>query len=207
MPSAKDILFGTKAKTKKLSTLTPEQEELMSTIKEGLTKGTGAFADIYGKFNPQEFEEGVAKPQLKKFKEEILPQLQEKFIGGGQTGGSGQLRYQNKAAVDFQSKLAELLYNAQQGQKQNRIAGVNTTIGRNAVENLHIPGTEGLTQGAIKSFAQGAGSAAVGGIPMPGGGEQGVGVGTPGGGVSYGASNSPGYNPSAFTTADYGTRR
>ncbi len=181
MPKLSQVLFGSKPKQKKLSTLTPEQQELMTLINEGLTSGEGAFGDIFGKFNQQEFEEGVTKPALKNFQEQILPMLQEKFIARGDVGGSGMQRAQGRAATDLQSNLANLMYQAQQTQKQNRIGGVNTSFGRQATENLHIPGTEGLVQGAAKAFAQGAGSALGGGM---GGGGAGMGVGTPGGGIS-----------------------
>lgn len=153
MPKLGQVLFGTKDKIKKASTLTPEQQQLIELINEGLTSGEGAFGDIFGAFNPKEFEEGVSKPALKNFQENILPQLQEKFIAGNQVLGSGMQRAQNKAGVDLQSKLSELMYQAQQGQKQNRLAGIQTALGKQGVENIYKQGTTGAVQG----FAQGAG--------------------------------------------------
>lgn len=180
--------MGTKAKQKKLSTLSPEQQEMMDLIKEGTTKGTGAFGDVFGSFKPEEFEAGITQPALKNFRENVLPMLQEKFISRGDVGGSGMQRAQGKAATDLQSQLAGLMFNAQQQQKQNKISGINTGFGRQAVENLHIPGTEGLFQGAVKSFASGAGQAAgtyaTGGMGGMGQTAKAPGVGTPGGGVS-----------------------
>ncbi len=160
MPKLNDALFGTKGKTKALSTQTPEQEQLLKLITEGITSGEGPLKDIFGQFDPAAFEAGVSKPALQQFQDEILPLLQEKFIGGNQVGGSGMARAGAKAATDLQSKLAELMYNAQNQQKQNKMQGINTALGTRATENIYKPGTEGLVQGAVKGFAQGAGNAA-----------------------------------------------
>lgn len=162
MPSAKDIIFGTKGKLKQATTKTPEQLELLKLINEGLTNGTGAFGDIFGKFNPEEFEKGVTQPALKNFQENILPQIQEKYIAGNAAGGSGQAREKRKAGVDLQSKLSELLYGAQQGQKQNQIAGAQTALGQNTFENIYKPGTEGALKGFVQGVGQGIGTAAGG---------------------------------------------
>src|SRR5690242_11049803 len=160
MPKFNEFLFGGKDKIKKAGTLTPEQEQLMSLINEGLTKGEGPLADIFGSFDKGAFEEGVSKPALKQFQEEILPLLQEKFIAGNQVGGSGMQRAGLKAGTDLQSKLAQLMYEAQQGQKQNKIAGVNTLLGRQGFENIYKQGSEGALSGFIKGAGQGLGQAA-----------------------------------------------
>lgn len=182
MPKFSEAVFGTSAKQKKLSLIDKGQQDLMNLVREGLEKGTGPFADIFGKFNEAEFNQGVRDPALKNFKDNVLPMLQEQFINRGDVSGSGRQRAEGRAATDLQSKLNELMYKGQQDQKQNRISGANTYLGRQTVENLHIPGTEGLFQGAVKSFAQGAGSSMGGGIPGAGASP---GVGTPGG------SNAP----------------
>lgn len=156
----KGFLTGTKGKVKSVSTKTPEQEELLKLINEGITTGEGPLKDIFGEFDKGAFEEGVSKPALKQFQEEILPGILQKYSGGGQAGGSGMQRALGKAGTDLQSKLAELMYGAQQQQKQNKIGGVNTALGTNAIENIYKPATEGLVQGTVKGFAQGAGNAA-----------------------------------------------
>jgi hypothetical protein len=154
----KGFLTGTKGKLKSASLLTPDQEELLSLIKEGITTGEGPLKDIFGSFNAEEFEKGVSQPALKNFQEKILPGILEKFAGQG--FGSANINAATKAGSDLQSSLAQLLYQAQQQQKQNKIAGVNTAVGRQSVENIYKPGTEGLLQGVAKGFAQGAGNAA-----------------------------------------------
>lgn len=164
MPKLSDFLFGKREKVKKAKTITPGQEELMKLIEEGLKSGTGPFADIFGPFNEQAFEKGVTQPALKNFQENILPQLQEKFIAGNQVLGSGMRRAQTKAATDLQSKLAELMYQAQQGQQKNRLAGLDVGLGTKAFENIYRPQGEGIVQGGLKAGAGAAGAAAGGAV-------------------------------------------
>ncbi len=160
MPKFGEFLFGKKGKSKKLDTQTPEQQALLKMITDSLAGGDNALSDIFGGFNKQEFDQGVAQPALKQFQDEILPMIQEKFIAGNQVLGSGLQRAQLKAGGDLQAQLAKLMYEAQQQGKQNKIAGVNTATGTKAFENVYQPGTEGAVQGFIKGAGQGLGNAA-----------------------------------------------
>ena len=56
-------------------------------------------------------------------------------------------------------RLEELMYNAQNQQKQNRVAGANTLYGRQEVENIYKPATKGAVQGFVEGFGEGAGKA------------------------------------------------
>jgi hypothetical protein len=160
MPSVKDFLFGTKDKIKQAPTITPEQQELLQLIQQGLTSGEGPLKDIFGGFNEEQFNKGVSEPALKNFQDKILPQLLEKFNAGGQYGGSGMRKALLGAGTDLQSQLAQLMYQAQQHQKQNQIAGINTVAGARPFENIYKPGTSGAIPSAIQGFAQGAGQGA-----------------------------------------------
>ncbi len=155
----KDI-YGSKAKTKKETVKSAEQIALNQAIIEGLRKGTGPFADLYGKFNEKEFQEGVANPAIQNYKENILPQIQEQFISGNQALGSGMRRGVLKSGNELQSKLAELLYNAKQGHKQNKIAGIDQAQNFTPFENVHTPAKQGLVQGAVQGLVKGASQAA-----------------------------------------------
>lgn len=163
MPKLNEVLFGKKGKVKKTTTLTPEQEQLMSLISEGVSKGTGPLADIFGAFNEEEFNKGISEPALKNFQEKILPMLQESFVAGG-VGGSGERNKIQMAGTDLQSKLAELMYGAQQQQKQNKASGVNTLLGRQAFENVYKPGTEGIAKPLIGAATDLAGNYLTGGL-------------------------------------------
>lgn len=149
MPKFDEFLFGKSGKSKKQSLTSPLQDQLLELINQGLTEGKGPLADIFGEFNEEEFNKGIVNPALKNFKENILPQLQESF-SGGDFGGSGMIRAQNKAGVDLQSKLAELMYGAQNQQKQNRLAGVQTGLNKQTHENTYQPATQGIAQDVIK---------------------------------------------------------
>lgn len=160
MPKLKEYLFGKKDKVKKAELLSKDQEELIALIKQGLESGQGPFADIFGGFNEAEFQKGVTEPALKNFQENILPQIQEKFIAGNQVLGSGMRRGQLNAANTLQSDLAKLMYDAQQQQKQNKIVGLQTALGKQSHENIYKQGNSGLVGGFVNSVGQGIGQAA-----------------------------------------------
>jgi hypothetical protein len=155
-----EFLFGKKDKTKQLSTLTPEQQELMSLINEGLTSGQGPFADIFGGFNQDQFDKGVAQPAMKNFQDNILPQIQEKFISNNQALGGGMQRAQMKAGTDLQSQLAGLMYQAQQDAGKNKMSGINTPLGTKTFDNIIKKGTTGVIPSLLQGGGQGLGNIA-----------------------------------------------
>ena len=123
-------------KSKQLSLLSKDQEAMNALIRQGLESGTGPFADIFGSFNRESFKRGVSEPALKQFQDEILPQLHEQYISSNRGLSTARGAAATKAGTDLQSKLAALLYQAQQQQNQNRIGGVNTLYGKQAIENV-----------------------------------------------------------------------
>lgn len=153
--NVRNAVFGKGGKMKQVGNLSPEQQQLMELITEGLTTGEGSLGGLFGDFDKESFESGVTKPAIKQFQEEILPMLQEKFISGNQVQGSGMRRAQMRAGTDLQEKLAALTYQAQQQQQQNKLSGLQTALGTRAIENVYKPGTQGLLGGV----AQGAGPA------------------------------------------------
>jgi len=160
MGDAKSILFGTDTETKQYDLVDQGQKDLMNAVNEGLLSGEGPLADLYGKFNQNEFQEGVANPAMKNFQDNILPMIQEKFIAGNQVLGSGMRRGQQKGAVDLQAHLAGLMYQAQQQQKQNQMQGMSTNVNKQTVENITHQGEGGLVQGAMEGMNQVAGQVA-----------------------------------------------
>ena len=162
------FLFGKRGKIKKKSTLSKGQLDLQALIEEGLKNGTGAFGDLFGSFNEQEFEKGVTQPALKNFQENILPQLQEKFIANNQVLGSGLQRAQTKAGSDLASNIAQLKYQAQQDKDKTRLAGLNVSQGTKQFENIYKPGTSGFLPGFAQGAAPAAGNAAVSGLETAG---------------------------------------
>lgn len=160
MPKLSEVIFGKKSKVKEKDNRTEEQKTLQALIKEGLENGTGPFADIFGSFDKQAFEEGVSGPAMKNFKENILPQIQEQFIAGNAVQGSGLQRAQVKGATDLQSKLAELMYGAQQKQAENKINGLNLINNAQGKQSYVQEGSKGL----LNAFTEGISGAAGRGI-------------------------------------------
>lgn len=149
------FLTGTKGKVKTAKATSPLQDQLLDLIKQGLESGEGPFAEMFGNFNQEGFNQGVRQPALKQLKEETLPGILAKYGGGGQRGGSGMRNALAKAGVDLESQLAQLQYGAQQQQNQNRLQGLNLGLGTKQVDNFYQPGTEGAIQGFIKGAAPG----------------------------------------------------
>lgn len=175
MASWKEIFWGSEPKIKKKDIRSPEMKELANLIMQGLTSGEGPFAEMFGEFNEEEFNKGVADPAIKKFQEEILPQIQESYLGRGSLG-SGLQRATMKAGSDFQSKLAELLYNARQQHKQNRAGGIQNILSQNPYQNFAFGGTTGAIPGFVKGFANKAGESLGSNIFGGGGGGGGGGM-------------------------------
>ncbi len=151
---------GTETKTKQKSTESAEQKRLSQAINQGL-KNRGPLKDVYGKFNKKEFKEGVSKPALKQYEEEILPKLLEQNNAGGYNPrSSGAQRRVLKSGTDFSSNIARLMYEARQGQKANRQQGIQTQLGRQTTENIVYGGKKGIFQKFGESFAEGAGEEA-----------------------------------------------
>ena len=160
MPKLMDFLFGKKDKFKQTPALTPQQQELMSLISEGLTSGEGPFGDLFGSFDEKKSDKGVAAPALKNFQEQILPQIQEKFIAGNQVLGSGMRNAQLRAGTDLQDKLAQLMYQAQQQHSQNRMGGLNQALGVKPFETVYRQGGPGAVQSTLGGLSEGIGKAA-----------------------------------------------
>lgn len=156
-------LFGggsSKPKVKKLSTMTDTQKELEALISEALTQGTGPLAGLFGNFNEEQFNKGVTEPMLKNFQEKILPILNEKFIENNQYNSTGRIKANQQAGVDLQAELAKLLYEAQQGHKQNQLSGLNTIYGKQGIENIYQKPEQSPISGLIQGIGSGVGSAA-----------------------------------------------
>jgi len=153
MPSGNEIWTGSSGEVIKANTQTPEMQKLHKLIIEGLSSGTGPFADLFN-FNKEDFQKGVADPAMKNFSENVLPQLQEKFIANNQQLGSGLQKASVKGAAQVQSDISKLLYEAQQGAKQNKLQGANLALNAKPFENIYKPGSEGILQGALTGAAK-----------------------------------------------------
>lgn len=152
-----------KGKNQQLSTQTPEQKEIDKLMAEYIKTGEGPLKDLFPKFNQQEFQQGVANPAVRKYQEDILPQLLEKYNAGNQALGSGQLRAEIRGQTDLQSGLDQLQYQAKSQSDKDRQNAVLEMLGLHQsggkVENLYTqPGAAApsTAQGIVSGLANNA---------------------------------------------------
>lgn len=154
---------GTPEKHERVSTLLPEQEALFDQlIKAGMGKGAGgAFgtaSDYYRDLlsnNSEDFN-SFAAPQLRQFREDIIPSLSEQFAGMG-SGGLSSSGFRN-AAVNAGTDLSERLGAIRAQLRQQGAQGL-LGLGQAGLQNfsqdvMTQPGSEGF----LSSFAPAIGS-------------------------------------------------
>lgn len=128
MPSAKEWLFGSPDKLKKIPTGTAEQqqfggEDLIGLLQQMMSPGGGFnAANQYDQSllqqGPEAFNQ-FSQPYLQQFQEQILPMIAERFAGGGALSSSGFGQAIGGAGAGLQSQLAQL-FSQLQGQAAGR---------------------------------------------------------------------------------------
>ncbi len=97
-------------------------------------------------------------PEMRRFREDILPDIAEQFSGHGGLSSSG---FRN-SAIGAGTDLAERL-GAIRAQLRSQGASGLTNIGQTALnqysENVHRPETYGFIGEGVKAFGEGAGKA------------------------------------------------
>lgn len=131
MPSFSDFLFGSPDKMKKMDTGTKEQmqfggKDLISMLQQMMQGGGGLnLANQYDQSllgqGPEAFNQFSA-PYLQQFQEQMLPQIAERFAGGGALSSSGFGQAVGGAATGLQAQLAQL-FSQLQGQAAQRQQG------------------------------------------------------------------------------------
>jgi hypothetical protein len=122
-------LFGSKDKLKKIPTGTKEQQALHNNILQqamGMSQGGGGYQQAQDYYNSlfapgNQAYENFAAPFMNQFEEQILPQIAERFAGGGALSSSGFGQALGGAASGLQSNLAQLF-----AQLQSQAAGAQT---------------------------------------------------------------------------------
>ncbi len=131
MPSVKEWLFGSSPKIKQKPTGTSQQQQfggqdLIAMLQQMMGQGGGfQQANQYDQGllsnDPEAFNKFSA-PYLQQFQEQILPQVAERFAGGGALSSSGFGQAVGGAATGFQAQLAQL-FSQMQGQAAQRQQG------------------------------------------------------------------------------------
>jgi len=170
-----DWLVGRKERNYKQSLLGPEQQGLYNQLlQSGQQPGAGgAFgqsADYYRNLlgNDSEDFNAYAAPEMRRFNEQIIPNLSEQFAGMG-SGGLSSSSFRN-AAVNAGTDLSERLGAIRANLRQQGVQGLQN-IGQFGLgsfnENIHRPATSGLLGGVAQGIGQGLGQGA--GMYMRGG--------------------------------------
>lgn len=149
MGGVNDFLFGKKGKMKSVSKLTKEQEPLQeSLINAALAPGAGGSfgesADYWRSLlsnEPGAFD-AFAAPDIRKFQQEIIPDISEQFasMGSGALSSSG---FRN-AAVNAYTDLGE------------RLAKLRAELRGQAAQNLNQIGQQGLVPTKENYYQQGS---------------------------------------------------
>ena len=159
---------GKAPKAEKLDVLDPAQREVLQQI---------LGADLSQFFDParqQEFFQAqVADPAIRQFQQQVVPALQEEFVGQGAASSSGLNRALASAGGELEAQLASQLSSFQQAGQANQLQLLAQALGLQGFQPVVNPGKPGL--GApIGSALGAAGGFLVGG---PAGAQLGAGIG------------------------------
>jgi hypothetical protein len=157
MASLSEILFGKSESFDKLSTKTPEQEQLISMLlggsQEGGSEALQYLINLLGG-DLSAFEE----PAMRQFQQEIIPGIAERFSGINAQGSSAFQNALGGAGADLASTLAQLRAQLQ-GEAADKFLGLGQNLtSQQTFENLYRPASKGLVQSGVESFAKSAGS-------------------------------------------------
>lgn len=167
----RDFWLGTPDQLKKIDTGTEEQKALHNQILAqamGMSQQGGGYNlanqyynNLLGGNQQQAFDQ-FSQPYLQQFQEQMLPEIAERFAGGGALSSSGFGQAVGGAASGLQSQLAQLFSQlqsqaaGQQYGQYNQLA--QTGLGHQQFAYQHIPGSQGFLGTAL-----GAAGAAFGG--------------------------------------------
>lgn len=158
-----DFLTGSDPQSYQQTTLGPEQIPLYEQlVNAGLNPGAGgAFgtsADYYRNLlsnNPEDMN-AFAAPEMRRFREDIVPGLAEQFAGMG-AGGLSSSGFRNAAVgagTDLAERLGAIRANLRQQGAQG-LAGIGQQGLGQYLENIREPATPGLLQSAASGIGQG----------------------------------------------------
>lgn len=168
----KEFLMGTPEKFEQLSLLGPEQQSLYqqllaATQGEGAGGAFGGAADYYRDLlsNDSQTFDQMSAPEMRRFNEQIIPDLAEQFAGMG-SGGLSSSGFRN-AAVGAGTDLSERLGALRAQLRQQGAQGL-MGLGQQGLqpykENIFRPGKPGFLETAAPAAAKAAVSYASGGM-------------------------------------------
>lgn len=155
------FLTGRDAKYKQISKLTPQQQKLhaqqVSAASGGFDQASNYYKDLLS--NDSINFDQMAAPELRRFNEQIIPDLSEQFAGMG-AGGLSSSGFRN-AAVGAGTDLSERLGSIRAQLRSQGAAGL-AGLAQNAlnptVENIREEPTEGFLQGIAPAVGTAVGA-------------------------------------------------
>ncbi len=153
---------GTPGRFERLSNLDPSQQGTFQNLNQTAQGAFGQAGDYYRRLlsdDNTDFD-AMAAPELRRFKQQIIPDLAEQFAGMGSGGAIGGSGFQNAAATAG-ADLSERLGALRAQLRQNAAAGI-TGIGQmglqNFGENVYRPATPGFLDTVAGGVGQGVGT-------------------------------------------------
>jgi len=168
-----NFFFGTPEKHKRVSTLQKEQQPLFEQLMNananpGAGGSFGTAADYYRDLlsNNSQTAQAMFAPEMRRFREDIIPSLSEQFAGMG--SGALQSSGFRNAAVNAGADLSERLGAIRANLRSQGAAGL-ANLGGIGLQNfsqdvMTQPGSPGLLGGLSSAIGQGLGQAVGSGI-------------------------------------------
>lgn len=153
----KSALFGSKGKYEQVSRLTPGQQPLLDQLtRASQNKGAGGAygdaADYYRSLLDDDNStfQAMAAPEMRRFNEDIVPDLAEQFAGMG-SGGLSSSGFRNagiRAGTDLSERLGAMRANLRQ-QGAAGLAGIGQQALGQYQDTTYRPGSEGILSQAV----------------------------------------------------------
>lgn len=146
----------------KLSSLSPEQQQLFEHMSSALQGGGGPLADLYN-FDPEktrdQFTQQYAEPAYQQFQEEVIPGITGQFRGQNLQNssylGGGLAKAGSDVQSNLNSQLSKMLMEAEQGALGRKQSGLQNMLNMQTFAYKDSP-----LMSLLNSLAGGAGKAA-----------------------------------------------
>lgn len=106
------------------------QRKLIDRLVDSLD-GQGPFSDLYNK-DEDVFQKSFVEPAQAMFRNQIAPQIQQKYIASGQQRGTGLDDQLLRAGVDLDSLLNQQMYQFNQDSMNRKQQTINSILGGSA---------------------------------------------------------------------------
>ena len=162
-------MMGGTSKQKNLDMLSPQQRQLYNTALEQLgpdfIQSLGGFMQPMDEQQMQDtFQQSYVDPAMQTFNQQVVPGIQERFVGGNAGSSSALNQALASSASDLSTNLGAQYGNFQQQQKQNQMNALQQfmpMLGQQTYQPYmqQKPGIlPGIIGGAGQAFGGGAGN-------------------------------------------------